>query len=69
MKATKTEFMVLEGVGSELLDFIGATINFELDGLGCILTTTDEFIIEKFPVSQNIINVFKDYKGYVLIRK
>lgn len=69
MKATKTEFMVLEGVGSELLDFIGATINFELDGLGCILTTTDEFIIEKFHVSQNIINVFKDYKGYVLIRK
>lgn len=70
MKATKQQLMVIEGTGAEFLDYIGNTCQFELEGLGSILTTTEDLKDSlKEVCSENILQSLKGYNGYVLLRK
>lgn len=80
MKSHEAKLVIIDGCGSELLDVVLATVNYELSGDGTVLVHTNDLdntqdtngLVEKI---QEYINsadgapVSKPYEGLVLLRK
>lgn len=79
MKSKETKLVIIENCGSELLDVVLATVNYELSGDGTVLVHTDDLDnttddssqvgkIREF-LEQSPIPVSKHYEGLILLRK
>jgi hypothetical protein len=79
MKAKETKLVIIDGCGSELLDAVLATVNYELSGDEAVLVHTDDLdnttddsgqvgkvreFLDKSPVP-----VSKHYEGLILLRR
>jgi hypothetical protein len=69
MKSRKSNLLIIESCGSEVLDKVLATVNYEIEGDGAILTHTDDLrgIIPE--IEDQIKLTSKGYEGLVLLRK
>lgn len=70
-RTRKVELIMAEGVGSEVLDIIEATVNYEMSGDGCILIHTDDLYECNTPTK--IAEILKaqhpTYEGLVFLRR
>ena len=76
MKSHKAELKVIDGCGSELLDIVMATVNYELSGDGAVLVHTDDLnqggegthsMVEK--ITDVLNTTCNKYEGLVLLRR
>lgn len=59
MKSRQTKLVVIEGCGSELLDRVLATVNYELSGDGAVLVHTDD--LENTQDTNGIVETILEY--------
>jgi hypothetical protein len=59
MKSRQTKLVVIDGCGSELLDVILATVNYELSGDGAVLVHTDD--LEQSNVTNGQVEKIQEY--------
>jgi hypothetical protein len=80
MKSKQTKLVIIDGCGSELLDTVQATVNYELSGDGTVLVHTDDLgqsndtngLVEKIQEHLNSTDsgtVSKNYEGLILLRR
>jgi hypothetical protein len=69
MNFRKTELVIVGGIGSELLDIVSATVNYELSGDGCILIHTEDIPDNKSKVNEILKAKYPTYEGLVLLRR
>jgi hypothetical protein len=69
MKSDKTELVIIDGCGSELLDVAENTANYELSGDGAILINTDDFRGFNTKIETHLDAKYPFYEGLVLLRK
>ena len=69
MTSSKNDLLVITGCGSEILDIVLATINYEIEGDGAILLHTEDLrgLVPK--VEKHINRQRGGYEGLVLLRK
>jgi hypothetical protein len=69
-KSKKTELVIINGCGSEILDIINNAANYEIEGDGAILLNTDDMIgITGTKIEVHLNAQFPGYEGLVLLRK
>lgn len=79
MKSKEVKLVIIDGCGSELLDAVQTTVNYELSGDGAILVHTDDLNntqdtnsrIEKIQeyLDSAPVPVYKPYEGLILLRR
>jgi len=80
MKSKQTKLVIIDGCGSELLDVVLATVNYELSGDGAVLVHTDDLSqsndtnglvekIQEYLDSPDSCTTSKPYEGLVLLRR
>jgi hypothetical protein len=82
MKSKQTKLVIIDGCGSELLDVVLATVNYEASGDGAVLVHTDDlnaaFIRERISIllkiqdhlnSPESATVSKPCEGLILLRR
>jgi len=71
MKTRKTEIMIIEGVGDEVLDVVLATVNYSMEGTGEILIHTEDLgnSNDTNGHTEKISEALEGYEGLVLLRK
>ena len=80
MKSRQTKLVIIDGCGSELLDAVQATVNYELSGDGTVLVHTDDLgqsndtngqveKIQEYLDSSDSCTTSKPYEGLVLLRR
>jgi len=80
MKSKETKLVTIDGCGSELLDVVMATVNYELSGDGSVLVHTEDLnqsndtsdqvskILEHLDSDEGA-TVSKPYDGLILLRR
>jgi hypothetical protein len=84
MKSLQVKLVIIDGCGSELIDLVTTTVNYELSGDGSVLVHTDNLkeATKLFPVKsiKGILNYLNDpkrndsgpvsipYEGLILLR-
>jgi hypothetical protein len=80
MKSKQTKIVIIDGCGSELLDVVLATVNYELSGDGAVLVHTDDLgqsndtngMVEQIQTHLNSADsgtVSRNYEGLILLRR
>ena len=81
MKSKKAKLVIIDGCGSELLDVVLATVNYELSGDYAVLVHTDDLnqsndtngqvekIQDFLDHSPDSCTTSKHYEGLVLLRR
>jgi hypothetical protein len=69
MKSKKSDLVTISGCGSEVLDVIQATINYEIEGNGAILLHTEDLRGLATKIEVHLDKYFPNYEGLVLLRK
>lgn len=67
--SSKKELVVISGCGSEILDVIQATVNYEIEGDGAILLNTEDLRGLATKIEIHLDAKFPGYEGLVLLRK
>jgi hypothetical protein len=68
-KSKKTELVTITGCGSEILDVVNATVNYEIEGDGAILLHTEDLRGLVTKIEDHLNATFPGYEGLVLLRK
>ena len=69
MKSRKSQLIIVEGCGSEVLDVVNATVNYEIQGDGAILLNTEDFKGMATKIEVHMDKMYPGYEGLVLLRK
>ena len=69
MKSRKAELVIVEGCGSEVLDIIQSTVNYEIEGNGAILLHTEDFKGLATKIEVHLDTKHPGYEGLVLLRR
>ena len=69
MKSRKTELIIITGCGSEVLNIVQATVNYEIEGNGAILLNTEDLRGLATKIEVHLDKYFPGYEGLVLLRK
>jgi hypothetical protein len=69
MKSRKSNLLIIDSCGSEVLDKVLATVNYEIEGDGAILLHTDD-LTGQVPELKSYLETFGcRYEGLILLRK
>ena len=68
-KSKKTELVTINGCGSEILDVVQSTVNYEIEGDGAILLNTEDLRGLATKIEVHLNDKFPGYEGLVLLRK
>lgn len=68
MNSKKRDLVIIDGCGSDVLDVIQATVNYEIEGDGAILLHSDD--LPKATKIEAHLTVYQPgYEGLLLLRK
>lgn len=68
-KSKKTELVTITGCGSELLDVVQSTANYELEGDETLLINTEDLRGLATKIEVHLNAKFPGYEGLVLLMK
>jgi hypothetical protein len=68
MTSKKRDLVVIDGCGSEILDVILATVNYEIEGNGAILLHRED-LPPATKIEVHIQTFYPDHDGLLLLRK
>ena len=69
MKTLRTDLLVIHDCGSELLDKVLVTVNYEIEGDGAILTHTEDIKGWLPEIEDHLKLTSEGYEGRVLLMK